>query len=88
MDEGMGVDVGMGMGDLDEKGIRWPEKVELKGEAKEVCELKREFDDEVKQRRPLSCRKTREEECRMVVGRIGVGHLGRGRGREGEKGGG
>jgi len=60
---------------LDSAGIKWPEKVTLSGEAKEVCELKREFDCEFKNRRPLSCRKKREEECQMVVGRIEVGHL-------------
>lgn len=59
---------------LDSAGIRWPEKVMLSGEAKEIHDLTKEFEGEYKNRRPLSCTKKREE-SQMVLGRIEVGHL-------------
>jgi hypothetical protein len=59
---------------LDSAGIRWPEKVKLSGDAKEINDLTKEFEGEYKARRPMSCRKKREE-SQMVMGRIEVGHL-------------
>jgi hypothetical protein len=59
---------------LDTSGIRWPQKVKLRGDAKEIYDLTRECEGEYKSRRPLSCRKKREE-TEMVMGRIGVADL-------------
>lgn len=59
---------------MDTAGIRWPEKVKLKGDAKEIYELTREFEGEYRDRRSLSCKKKREE-GEMVKGRIQEGDL-------------
>lgn len=43
-------------GSLDGEGIRWPEKVELRGEAKEIFELTREFEGGYRGRADLRAR--------------------------------